>query len=1231
MLPGNIQFTINGQPVLNNDFWIGVFYTESDGGLTCGGYRYWLGNSTTIAAFGENYLAQTFRTEEEFIFKIFILNGQDSLFYDVMATFITTMPQYNTYLPNGMSGLELLSATSPASYKTQRISLPINWSIFSTYLIPTESDISVLLNPIINNLIIVKDGDGQTFWPAFGLNMIGDIEPGRGYQIKILNADSLFIKGAMINLNTFELELPAGWSIMGYILTQPKSAEDVLQPIVENIIIAKDYNGNVYWPAFGLNMMGNMNPGQGYLIKTTLSDTLIFSPGQNPAALCPTSISDFDGNQYSTVLIGHQCWMAENLITSHYSNGTIIPYITSNSDWNNLSETDKAYCYYNNSLSNGESYGALYSWPAAMNGEPASISNLNRVQGVCPAGWYLPAESDWEELADFINLQNGYYERNMWFWKGVGGHLKSTTNWYYYGIGSDDYGFSGHAGGKRDYDGQFSLLSESGYWWTASETNSDLARVRKLFYRNNNLFNFDHKKENGFSVRCLLDTCTVYPFPAADAGSDTLSLLDTFVVLQGNTPIIGTGQWSIISGAGGILSDGSNPGSIFNGLENHHYSLVWSINNACGYTGDTLHVYFQCQTLPTQADAGTDQINLFDTITYLQANIPVIGNGNWSIVSGTGGFLLSPANPYTQFSGMPAQTYVLVWTIANYCSESSDTVVISFICEPTPTQALAGPDQMNLSDTFTNLQANTPLSGTGTWYIISGIGGVIAETTNPYSLFTGLVNQVYTLVWSICTPCATASDTVSISFQCLTPPSQAYAGPDQINLPDTFTTLQADTPNIGQGHWEIISGIGGQISNDLNPSASFSGLQGHEYILTWSVENNSLCEISVDTAVISFLCFAPPNQANAGTNQLNLIDTFTILQANLPVSGLGTWSLISGTGGEIMDVNNPLTQFNGLALHEYHLVWKIENVCWSTFDTVTINFSCGPPPTPANAGQDQINLVDTFTSLSANSPIFGTETWSILLGIGGYFQNAGNPTSQFYGFAGNQYHLVWTIANFCGQTSDTVIVSFAPDTTSFYCGLSSVSDIDGNYYTTTQIGNQCWMAKNLNTGNFVTTSTSQSNNSVSEKYCYGNIPAKCGTLGGLYQWEELMDYSNIEGTQGICPPSWHVPSDLEWYILENFVDSTVNNPNATGYRGTTVDAILLEGGYSGLDIIFSGLYYQPNGAFYGAGSANKFGNYATSSENGINSWIRHFNENNVGVNRDSYSKLLGNSVRCIKD
>ena len=108
------------------------------------------------------------------------------------------------------------------------------------------------------------------------------------------------------------------------------------------------------------------------------------------------------------------------------------------------------------------------------------------------------------------------------------------------------------------------------------------------------------------------------------------------------------------------------------------------------------------------------------------------------------------------------------------------------------------------------------------------------------------------------------------------------------------------------------------------------------------------------------------------------------------------------------------------------------------------------------------------------------------------------------------------------------------------CGTKITDARDGKMYNTIKIGPQCWMAENLNLGTRIDGSSNQTDNSTIEKYCYNNLETNCDVYGGLYQWGELMNYdtsgnSNQTGKQGICPPGWHVPTLLEWFVLRAFL------------------------------------------------------------------------------------------------
>ncbi len=217
-----------------------------------------------------------------------------------------------------------------------------------------------------------------------------------------------------------------------------------------------------------------------------------------------------------------------------------------------------------------------------------------------------------------------------------------------------------------------------------------------------------------------------------------------------------------------------------------------------------------------------------------------------------------------------------------------------------------------------------------------------------------------------------------------------------------------------------------------------------------------------------------------------------------------------------------------------------------------------------------------------------------------------------------------------------------PGSSSFTCGDPFTDERDGQVYTTVQIGDQCWMAENLNIGEMINGSQNMSNNGVIEKYCYSNNTANCGPYGGLYQWNEIMEYTTIPGVQGICPSGWHLPTDDEWKILEGTVDSQypIGDPvwNNSGYRGYDAGLNLKStGGWNyggngsglyGFCALPSGCRYI-NGIFYDIGGHTTFW---TSSEEGTSyAWHRHLNYDRDNINRFDNDKNIGICVRCLQD
>ncbi|MFA4942175.1 MAG: FISUMP domain-containing protein [Patescibacteria group bacterium] len=244
---------------------------------------------------------------------------------------------------------------------------------------------------------------------------------------------------------------------------------------------------------------------------------------------------------------------------------------------------------------------------------------------------------------------------------------------------------------------------------------------------------------------------------------------------------------------------------------------------------------------------------------------------------------------------------------------------------------------------------------------------------------------------------------------------------------------------------------------------------------------------------------------------------------------------------------------------------------------------------------------------------------------------------------------------YCGQTINCPVGQscFNGACISFTCGNSQVAVTSiGNYtcgagdlcvYDTVEIGTQCWLKQSMNIGSKVTGVTTQSDNSILEKYCYNNSDANCTAYGALYQWNETMQYSVVESSQGICPAGWHVPSDTDLSILESYLTDSPNTcsasrssvwscanagnklreagtfhwsdpntgaTNSSGFSALAASARLADGSFSGL-------------------GANSY-LWSSSVIDGSNAWRRTMGTVST-VYRAPIGRSIGLSVRCLKN
>ena len=199
---------------------------------------------------------------------------------------------------------------------------------------------------------------------------------------------------------------------------------------------------------------------------------------------CGTSITDADGNIYTSVKIGTQEWMVENLRTSKYSDGTAIPNVTDNEEWSNL--TTGAWSHYNNDSQYETTYGKLYNWNAVSDS-----------RNICPTGWHVPTDAEWTKLTNYL-AANGH--------KGTEGTaLKSASSWSEERNGTDNYGWKAFPVGYRFNSGHFDGVGHYGYWWSSSESNTSNAWYRSMDNDIDSVYRTKFKKKLGISIRCLKD------------------------------------------------------------------------------------------------------------------------------------------------------------------------------------------------------------------------------------------------------------------------------------------------------------------------------------------------------------------------------------------------------------------------------------------------------------------------------------------------------------------------------------------------------------------------------------------------------------------------------------------------------------------------------------------------------------------------------------------------------
>jgi uncharacterized protein (TIGR02145 family) len=526
--------------------------------------------------------------------------------------------------------------------------------------------------------------------------------------------------------------------------------------------------------------------------------------------------------------------------------------------------------------------------------------------------------------------------------------------------------------------------------------------------------------------------------------------------------------------------------------------------------------------------------------------------------------------------------------------------------------------------------ANPVCEGTPVIFTASGINGGTAPvyqwkvngtdsgTNSPSFSYIPLNGDLVTCSLTSNAPCTIGSPATSDPITITTNPNlpvsiSVQANPSGPVCDGTSVTFTGSAINGGSSpvyQWKV-NGV-----NAGTNSSVFGYIPSNGDLITCILTSDAPC--------------ATGNPANS--NQVAMI-----VNPNLPVSILITSSINPVCEGIPVTFSSTAVNSGGAPFYQ----WQVNAVNAGSNQpdyiytpsngdvitcTLTSNAICpaGNPATSnpvmmsvaANPVVNFSNCVDPITTTSARP-------FKLKGGIplGGIYSGPGinSSTGMFSpSLAGTGIHQItykYTNTSACSDSGFTAIEVYDPLV--FTCGTAFTDPRDNKEYPTLNAGTQCWFAVNLNYGQQISSSATQRDNCLVEKYCYNDLSSNCTLSGGFYHWDEMMQYNEDETGQGFCPPGWHVPDENDWNILFNYL-------TGSAYAG---DA-LKTGGSSGFNSLLAGGFFK-NRSWVFENIGGFF--WSSTSQGPQKAWAHGLNANNHGVSFYPSSRANAYNVRCLKD
>lgn len=523
--------------------------------------------------------------------------------------------------------------------------------------------------------------------------------------------------------------------------------------------------------------------------------------------------------------------------------------------------------------------------------------------------------------------------------------------------------------------------------------------------------------------------------PSKAITGEDLSICENSSTLNALPIVVGEGQWTVVTGSG-VVQDISDPTSSVTGLGVGINTFKWTVSNGeCAANED--EVTITVNESVSETDAGDDQILCSDEAT-LEANAPQAGTGEWILVSGSG-IIEELNNPTSAVAGLAIGDNVFEWTVSsNDCPSASSQVTISR--DENPSAANAGENQYVCSE-IAQLNAATVAVGQGVWSLVSG-SVLIDDELDPFTNLSGVEIGTNTLKWEVkngvCPPSSDEVDIVRTESAAadvlISPISPA---PVCENESITFYATPINGGSSPVYEW-FLNGQS-QGSAAIRDSFVVSAPDQDDVVYVKMISDLDCATGSPVSSIesiinIDFL----PDVSSAGADELICSNQYDLL-ANTPITGIGEWRVISGSGN-FENTLDPITSVSDLNIGENTFEWEVSSgVCPSQTSQVTITRV--QDMSAPDAGDDQRLCITDQSSIlmNANFPANGEQgTWTVINGSG-VFDNDNDPKTTVSGLSVGSNEFSWSLSNsVCPTVGDLVSIVIDESPTEAQAGSDQV-------------------------------------------------------------------------------------------------------------------------------------------------------------------------------------------------